>query len=541
MRYPSRTHLRTRLSVVLTLVAVLVAALGSGGSKALANDIQPYRIERNTNMASAGFGGIRGVGSGTLQLSGVSGTVTQALLYWHGPTNTSNTSANATVTFAGSSVTGSNIGLSSDNCWGFDNSQAYRADVTSLVTGNGSYELSNFRKPDAEINGVSLIVFFDDGNAANNRDIVLFDGNDSNAPNPYDASGWNVTLAGIQYRGGDASIRLHVSDGQRSVSFTDAGVTLNGRTLVGSGQIFSGDSVPNGSSASRTSGGLWDISSFDVTSALTPGDNTLTLRSGFLNDCLSLVTAVIDLPAGSAPDSFIISTRPRKIEPARLYVMQRPNPNTAVSSRSLVTYEVVVENIGPGRSKQATVTMPINPAAAEVLDATFTKSEAWVTSVTSTTLTFNTGPLASGGDVVTGTIRLRLKPDAAAGLTLTERLHVRWRDDTGSSDRRSNLPILTTGASDDHRSAYQLAVSPASGPAGSTHTFSSAIFVPNEGVGLWYYKAGGEDVTVDTVYADDDGGISQEFNTKGLAPGTYVMVARGLWSQFEAVTAFEVQ
>ena len=251
-----------------------------------------------TDFVHAGFGGMRNDGTGTLTVSGVSGSVSKAFLYWHGPTNSINPAANAAVTLAGNAVTGTNIGFSNDNCWGFSNSQAYRADVTSLVTGNGSFALDGFVKGGdvANINGVSLIVFYGDGNAANNRDVVLFDGNDSNINNTFDADGWNVSLTGINYTSGTANITMHVSDGQ---SFPDAALVLNASTLVEAGPIFEGDSVPFGSF--DASGHLWDIKAFDVTTFLTPGPNTLTLTTGVDDDCLSLVVAAIDLPAGAAP------------------------------------------------------------------------------------------------------------------------------------------------------------------------------------------------------------------------------------------------
>jgi len=49
------------------------------------------------------------------------------------------------------------------------------------VTGNGIYSLSNFTKTInettiAEINGASLLVFFNDAFNANNRDIYVKDG-----------------------------------------------------------------------------------------------------------------------------------------------------------------------------------------------------------------------------------------------------------------------------------------------------------------------------------------------------------------------------
>ena len=292
-------HRRVIVSgVAAALLVGLVIAPAVHPATAYASDIANFTTVYGTDVVQAGFGGMRDNGIGTLTVSGVSGTVTKALLYWHGPTNSTDPAANAAVTFAGNAVTGTNIGFSSDNCWSYANSQAYRADVTTFVTGNGSYSLAGFVKDSGAINvnGASLIVFFDDGNAANNRDVVLFDGNDSNKPNAFDANGWNVSLPGINYVSGTANITMHVSDGQ---SYPDDALVLNGSTLVPAGAIFQGDSVPFGSFDNN--GHLWDIKSFDVTSFLSPGPNTLTLTTGYLNDCLSLVVAAIDLPAGAAP------------------------------------------------------------------------------------------------------------------------------------------------------------------------------------------------------------------------------------------------
>ncbi len=296
----------------LKIIGVIAAALGLisfvGVTPAGANPVTNFTTVFNTDVAYAGLGGMRGTdGSGTVTLSGVTGTVTRAYLYWHGPTNVTDPSSNAAVTFAGSAITGTNIGTSSSNCWGFTNSQAYRADVTSLVHGNGGYTLANFTKPSVDMNGVSLVVFYDDGNSANNHDVVLFNGNDSNqafAGPPADPAGWDVTLDGINYTSGDASLDLIVADGQAGPGFDDGAVVLNGQTLAAAGQIFSGDSVPNASasSAEGTNGGLWDIKSFPVTSELTPGPNTLHLTSDYDQDCLSLIVAAVNLPAGSAPD-----------------------------------------------------------------------------------------------------------------------------------------------------------------------------------------------------------------------------------------------
>lgn len=252
-----------------------------------------------TDFTSAGVGGMRdGTGSSAISLTGVTGTVTSALLYWHGPGTSADEMANANVTFGGTDITGNSLGLSSDNCWGYNNSKAYWTDVTSLVSGDGTYSLDNFVKSGENINGVSLLVAFDDGNSANDRDVVFFHGNDSNIQNAYDADNWNISLTGINYSSGSAYLELHVGDGQE---WLDDAISINSTELVPAGQIFAGDSTPPSPYDSSHAGNLWDIKQFDITSFLTPGINNLSMYSGVYSDCLSCVVAIIDLPAGAAP------------------------------------------------------------------------------------------------------------------------------------------------------------------------------------------------------------------------------------------------
>ncbi len=280
----------------------ILAAFGALPASLSANDITYFRTVSNTDFAIFGAGGMRGQGTGSIVVGGISGTVTQAYLFWHGPSNDSR-DTNATVTFGGTSVTGSNIGWSADNGWAMDHSAAFRADVTSLVTGNGTYSLSNFRKagpPLAEINGVSLLVFFNDGNPANNRDVVIFDGNDSNKINTFDANGWNATLPGVNYVSGTVNILLVVSDGQL---WNDDELKINGTTFLSSGALsWQGTTVPDQGQASTTDGGLWDHRNFNVTSLMSPGLNTLQIQpTTYVDDQLSLIVVLFDLPVGAAP------------------------------------------------------------------------------------------------------------------------------------------------------------------------------------------------------------------------------------------------
>lgn len=285
-----KTSLNKRLSAA-------ALAVGLGLPSMVASDFTYLSTMWNTDWTYAGVGGLRNNGSGNIALAGVSGTISKAYLYWHGP-QTANANANAAITFAGSPITGVSLGLSSDNCWNFPASGAYRADVTSLVTGNGSYSLANMVKSggDINVNGASLLVFFNDGNSSNNRDVILFDGNDSNVNNSYDANGWNLTFNGINYSGGAANVVFGVSDGQ---TFSEAKIDLNGNTFLAAGNIFQGNSVP-GNSPFRN-GNLWDIKSYNLAGALSMGVNNLNFTTTYYDDCFSGVHVAFDLPAGAAP------------------------------------------------------------------------------------------------------------------------------------------------------------------------------------------------------------------------------------------------
>jgi hypothetical protein len=254
----------------------------------------------NTDVGEFGFGGMRGNGSGSIDVSGISGPVFRAFLYWHGPTNSTDPNTNASVDFNGTPITGTNIGTDYDNNWGFENSQSYRADVTGLVTGNGAYGLANFTKTEADVNGAALMVFYNDGDASDDRNVVLWNGNDSECTTSAQLTNWDETISGVPYSGGTASLDFIVSDGQ---TFDDPQLLLNGNELAPGGPIFQGDTTPAGTGGVGD-GSLWDIRSFDITSDLESGSNDLHITTGGVPDgtwdCISLVVAAANVPA-SAP------------------------------------------------------------------------------------------------------------------------------------------------------------------------------------------------------------------------------------------------
>ena len=302
----------------------LLGIVGAARDTVWANDISFRETVYNTDFVSAGVGGMRNAASASLSITGIKGTVRRAYLYWHGPMNSDFPLANATIRMDNQTITGVHIGTSDDNCWGFDNSQAYRADITTQVIArrNASYILSQFVKQGTNINanGASILVFFDDGNGSNNRDIVIFEGNDSNAPNGFDLLGWNAVLPGVVYSSGTAYLQVHVSDGQ---IYQDDSFVLNGAVLRGRGSIFQGTSVPSGNNGPNGYGNLWDIKTWDITRYLALGANNLLLTHGYIQrDCISLVVAAFNLPASSAPPSPPVSTNtpPTVTGPAEITV-----------------------------------------------------------------------------------------------------------------------------------------------------------------------------------------------------------------------------
>jgi hypothetical protein len=279
----------------------------------------------NMDIGEFGVGGMRGgSGTGSITVTGVTARVFHAFLYWNGPTNSADPDANADVTFAGSLIAGTNIGISGDNNWGFQNSQSYRADVTSLVTGNGTYSLANFTKlPDVDINGVALMVFYDNGNSGDDRNVVLWNGNDSNCLTGGAPESWDETINDVPYNGGAASLDLIVGDGQ---SFTDNEVDINGSLFIAEGQNFEGDSVPP-----NLVNGLWDVKSFiGLESFLSAASNDLhlTMTTTTPRDCLSLVVAAANVPV-SGPIILAPTAAPTTAARAR---SAAPAPSVATGS-----------------------------------------------------------------------------------------------------------------------------------------------------------------------------------------------------------------
>ena len=269
-----------------TIGATLALILLQVGNAFAAVPMVKYLELQNTDFVSAGVGGIgapenQGGGAGTIHLEGVSGTVSLALLYWNGididmpELGLSGGDADydqPDIRFDGVDILGSRVaGFGDNDCWPLDPPQpgsagTYRADVTTQVQsrGNGDYTFSGLSgKPGHSANGISLIVYFDDGNPANDRHVTHYEGQQSNR-------GPMVFSFPLEYTGGGVEVRMHVSDGQQTFSDggfpwqTTPGITGTPYTRLDIWHLYDGQAPWSGLSVpsmghGRSNYGLWDI------------------------------------------------------------------------------------------------------------------------------------------------------------------------------------------------------------------------------------------------------------------------------------------
>jgi hypothetical protein len=277
--------------------------------------------------AAGGIGapGTSGGGAGTLTLEGVSGTVTLALLYWNGidveMPELGLTGGDADydepdIEFDGVPFTGDRVaGSGSNDCWPLvpqpPSAALYRADVTGRVAsrGSGDYTFAGLAdKPGHSANGLSLIVYFDDGNPGNDLRIAHYEGMQSNTEEM-------IFEPVVDYAGGVVEAVLHVSDGQDVLAdghfywiapgaIPDLGdIELRYDRLYDNLPLWPGTSVPAlGHPRTDTAAGLWDIRRMPLTPLFGPPKRYATkIRHSIDHDCVSLQVAQIVQPAGAAP------------------------------------------------------------------------------------------------------------------------------------------------------------------------------------------------------------------------------------------------
>lgn len=237
--------------------------------------------------------GLRGQTSGNIVISGIpeGATVALALLYW-GMLDTGESESLNDLNFNGMGIQGTSIGTGPDPCWSVPTgSFAYRADVTSLVSGNGTYQLTGIASGGNILaEGASLVVVYKQF-GERFREVVILDGDVVLDANPFSATS---TISGFHAAAPvDAKTTYVVGDGQP----VEDGIFTDSASFTGGGGTATFTNPFEGSD-----GPWWDTDRFIVSSQVAPDDINGSVRISIGSDCLMWVAQVFSVTTDPIAD-----------------------------------------------------------------------------------------------------------------------------------------------------------------------------------------------------------------------------------------------
>jgi len=211
-----------------------------------------------------------------------------------------------TITIDGQTFTGTLVGTAPDTCWGIGTNFMLKADVSSVVTGNGAHTLTGFTSSGgspSDGQGASIVVLYTDPGDGNFNFVGINDGS-------------------VGYAG-DSTPRDNIitSFGNLSPNFTKVTVL----DIVADGQPFpeslkiEGVSFGGDDPFAGADGDFWDTRFDDASSLFTGGETQVRTTLQSSNDCLAWeVNAVwIQHVADSAP-GFVSRGTSHKLPIARV-------------------------------------------------------------------------------------------------------------------------------------------------------------------------------------------------------------------------------
>ncbi len=220
-----------------------------------------------------------------------------------------------------------------------------------------------------------------------------------------------------------------------------------------------------------------------------------------------------------------------------------------------------VSNLGDGLARDVRLVMTY-PSAVQVQAAAFDRTEAWVNATTATSLEARLGDIGSHGGMVKMVVSFLTLPGYTAGTPLQVQVRTNWNDIKGKNKHNGEaVPILVNEAVAANAASETM--------SGQIVTVNGSGFKPGEPVHFWYNVPGGSvaplyihngALTTDKtyrqsktnanakryvnneikIYADANGRINITFNTAGLAPGSYSIVACGMVDDVHMVVPFVV-
>ena len=241
-------------------------------------------------------------------------------------------------------------------------------------------------------------------------------------------------------------------------------------------------------------------------------------------------------------------TRPRQEADLLPILRVSPDREYGLSSGTLVTYTLVIKNLGPGRASPPAARFPLDPNL-EVAYATFAQPNSWVEKI----VTANTEPVHDPdaalpylqirfpqmevNDVVTATLVFRAAPWSRPDHSLFTRFVAVWDDDVAVNHHRFSNGVRFTltplSVRNDTGGVVQFFtpdVSPASqDKTGLTHIVLNGDFYAfEERIYLWYTDPKGVSTGLGYTYANREGQVTLDLYVAGLLPGqAYTFIGLG--------------
>lgn len=277
-------------------------AAGAAQPAAATGAPAPYlSVDVHGGYASAGVG-LRNRGSGKIVLSDVpaGATVKSAYLFWSILGGSSEPASFKVGKVRGTTVTGTRIGSGATPCWqNTTTGYAYRANVTKLVTGNGSYKLSGFASgvtngadpfthaavpPLAE--GASLVVIFTKAVYPLTR-VVISNGYGE----VRQASGLTASVPfGFAASNPVGRVRTTFIGGDGQNNYAEPPSTFNGVSVPQADWDGTDPPVP-----AYSQGNLWDTDTVNPANLVKPGDTSASIKVAGGPDCLVWVAQVLGI------------------------------------------------------------------------------------------------------------------------------------------------------------------------------------------------------------------------------------------------------
>ncbi|MDD2891316.1 MAG: hypothetical protein PHE49_11875 [bacterium] len=234
---------------------------------------------------------LRSTRSGNITISGIpaGSTIRKAFLYWNALTSTLDSIGGNSGVFNGTPITGQITGSDDDPCWSVGYSQSFRKDVSSLVTGNGTYSLTSFNGG-YYAEGATLVVFYEN-TTLSKKSFVLYDGNVLFASaTGVESYNWTVQCIQASSPVVEAKITYIIADGQ-GPGLPDL--------------MFYNDSLLDTNCTEGFDGPYWDTKTYDVTSLTPPGSNIAQCRYELIDgtagqDCVTLLACVWEVSISSS-------------------------------------------------------------------------------------------------------------------------------------------------------------------------------------------------------------------------------------------------